>query len=212
MQNRSEWLDYRKQGIGGSDSAAILGLNPYMSNVQLWEIKTGRREQEDIGAKPYVKYGNDAEGPLRELFSLDFPKYKVSWKEWDAREHKEHSFLRGTLDGELLETETGRRGVLEIKTTSILQSMQYERWNNQVPQNYFVQILHYLLVTGFDFAVLKAQLKTVYGEDIRLNVRHYFFEREKLKKDLEILEKKVVDFWQNNVLKDIKPNLILPNI
>ena len=51
---RTEWLQERKKGIGGSDAAAILGLNPYMSNVDLWEIKTGRKEQEDISEKEIV--------------------------------------------------------------------------------------------------------------------------------------------------------------
>ena len=30
------WLEFRTQGIGGSDAAAILGLNPYKTNVQVW--------------------------------------------------------------------------------------------------------------------------------------------------------------------------------
>ena len=52
---REQWLQERKKGIGGSDAAAVLGLNPYMTNVDLWKIKTGRKEQEDISEKPFVK-------------------------------------------------------------------------------------------------------------------------------------------------------------
>ncbi|HMY01400.1 MAG TPA: YqaJ viral recombinase family protein, partial [Agitococcus sp.] len=40
--SRSEWLAVRKQGIGGSDAAAAVGLNPYQSQLELWMIKTGR--------------------------------------------------------------------------------------------------------------------------------------------------------------------------
>ncbi len=36
------WLEVRKQGIGSSDAAAACGLNPYMSMLELWMIKTGR--------------------------------------------------------------------------------------------------------------------------------------------------------------------------
>lgn len=71
---RTEWLQERKKGIGGSDAAAILGLNPYMSNVDLWEIKTGRKEQEDISEKECVKFGVAAEDHLRTLFALDYPR------------------------------------------------------------------------------------------------------------------------------------------
>ena len=40
--NRQQWLDVRKQGIGSSDAAAAVGLNPYQSQLELWMIKTGR--------------------------------------------------------------------------------------------------------------------------------------------------------------------------
>ena len=45
---REEWLEARKNGIGGSDAATILGLNPYKTTIELWEEKTGKREAEDI--------------------------------------------------------------------------------------------------------------------------------------------------------------------
>lgn len=40
--SREDWLEVRKSGIGGSDAAAAVGLNPYMSPLELWLIKTGR--------------------------------------------------------------------------------------------------------------------------------------------------------------------------
>lgn len=51
-----EWLEERKKGIGGSDAATILGLNPYKSNIDLWAEKTGKKEPPNISDKPYVKY------------------------------------------------------------------------------------------------------------------------------------------------------------
>ena len=45
--SRSEWLAVRKQGIGGSDAAAAVGLNPYQSQLELWMIKTGRFTEND---------------------------------------------------------------------------------------------------------------------------------------------------------------------
>ena len=66
MKNRAEWLQKRTSYIGGSDAAAVIGRNPWMSNTELWEIKTGRRQQTDISDKPYVKYGIAAEDHIRE--------------------------------------------------------------------------------------------------------------------------------------------------
>ncbi len=40
--SRESWLNVRKQGIGSSDAAAAVGLNPYQSQLELWMIKTGR--------------------------------------------------------------------------------------------------------------------------------------------------------------------------
>jgi hypothetical protein len=40
--SREDWLAIRKQGIGASDAAAAVGLNPYQSPLELWMIKTGR--------------------------------------------------------------------------------------------------------------------------------------------------------------------------
>ena len=45
---REDWLEERKKGIGGSDAATILGLNPYKTSIDLWEEKTGRKDAEDI--------------------------------------------------------------------------------------------------------------------------------------------------------------------
>ena len=40
--NREQWLEVRKGGIGSSDAAAAVGLNPYKSQLELWMEKTDR--------------------------------------------------------------------------------------------------------------------------------------------------------------------------
>ncbi len=208
---RDRWLELRKLGIGASDASAVVGCNPYKTNVELWQEKTGRREAPDISDKPYVKYGLDAEGPLRKLFALDYPQYRVGYNRFDMHFNKDYPFIFATLDGRLTEITTKRRGVLEIKTTEILKSMQYESWREQIPENYYIQIIHQLLVTGWDFAVLKAQLKTVYDGEVRLNTKHYFIERSEVRDDIDFLLPKEIEFWRC-VQDDIRPDLILPPI
>lgn len=211
--SRIEWLEKRKSGITGTGASAIVGKNPYKSNIDYWEEKTGRRVEPDISDKDFVQYGQRAEEHLIDLFALDFPKYEVTHKDFDLRVHPEYPFLIGSLDGELTEKETGRKGILEIKTTNILQSRQYEKWNDMIPENYLYQTLHYLLVTGYDFVVLKAQLKRVYdGNDVRLDTRHYYFERKDVEVLLADLLEKELHFWNEYVLKDVRPPLILPEL
>ena len=71
LNSREEWLDERKKSIGGSDAAACIGMNPWKTNVQLWEEKTGRIEPEDISDKEEVKYGIRMEPVVREIASAD---------------------------------------------------------------------------------------------------------------------------------------------
>lgn len=46
--SEKEWLEARVSGLGASEASAVLGLNPYMSNVDLWRIKTGRKKAANI--------------------------------------------------------------------------------------------------------------------------------------------------------------------
>lgn len=210
LRDRAEWLEARKNRIGGSDAACIVGMNPYRTNVELWEIKTGQVEAEDISDKPYVKYGSEAEKHLRELFALDFPQYKVSYVEDNMWLNDKHPYAHASLDG-WLEDENGRKGILEIKTTNILQSMQKEKWNHRIPDSYYLQVLHYLMVTEFDFAILKAQLKYDYDGDIMLTTKHYKIEREEVQEDIEYLQKAEKDFY-SAIKEKRRPSLVLPAI
>jgi len=209
---RRGWLEARNGWIGGSDASAILGLNPYKTNIEVWQEKTGRTIPEDIGHKPYVQYGIQAEQYLTALFALDYPQYQVTPNtDYKVIVHPKHRFIAGTLDAELVELATERKGVLEIKTTEILNSMHREKWNDKIPDNYYIQVLHYLLATGWDFAILKAQLKTVYDGEVRLNDRHYTIERAEVQGDLDYLLTKEIEFWEY-VKKGRKPPLCLPPI
>lgn len=208
--SREEWLQARNNRIGGSDAAAIIGLNPYMSNVKLWEIKTCRRQQEDISQKSYVKYGTKAEKYLRELFKLDHPEYLVLYQENNMFFNDAYPWAHASLDG-WLGSENGFRGIWECKTTNILNGQQKEKWENRIPDNYYCQILHYFMVTEFKFAVLKAQLKYDYGDDVMCITKEYRIERTEVEQDIRYLAEKEKEFWEC-VKEDRKPALILPRI
>lgn len=210
FKSRSQWLDARKNHIGGSDASACVGMNPYKDNVQLWEEKMGLVLPEDISDRDYVKYGTDAEMHLRALFSMDYPQYQVFYEENNMFLNSEYPWMHASLDGELID-EDGRHGILEIKTTNILQSMQKEKWNQRIPDNYYIQVLHYLAVTECEFAVLKAQLKSEWAGELRITTKHYFIERKEVEKDIEYLIRAEKRFW-DCVVSGHRPDLILPAI
>ena len=108
---REEWLKGRGHTIGGSDASAIVGMNPYKSNEMLWLEKTGQVVPEDISDKPYVKYGQEAEPLLRELFKLDYPQYEVFYEENNLFLNDQYPWGHYSADGWLVEKETGRKAI-----------------------------------------------------------------------------------------------------
>lgn len=208
-ESRAKWLKGRMDGIGGSDSSAVIGRNPWKTNVQLYRQKIGLEKVPDISNKEAVKYGHSAEESLRWLFKLDHPELRVNYLSNVILQSKNHSFLLYSPDGLLEEIDTGRRGILEIKTTTILQSMQKEKWRETIPENYLYQVLHGLIVTGFDFVILRAQLK--YSTDY-IQIREYTIEKDLFLDDMEAQKEMLIDFWENNILLKTEPALKLPDL
>ena len=210
LANHDEWLKHRTK-IGGSDASAILGKNPYKTNVELWKDKVFHLMPEDISDKPYVKYGTEAEKYLRELFKMDYPQYEMFYEENNMWTNDTYPFAHASLDG-WLKDEAGRMGVWECKTTNILQSRQKEKWDHRLPENYYIQILHYLMVTEFEFVELKAQLKSVFSDGtVYLQTRHYHIERSDVEADIEYLADEERKFW--TCVENMKaPPLVLPEI
>ncbi len=210
LKDREEWLANRMNGLGGSEISAVVGCNPYMSNVELYNLKTGQVAPKDISNEPYVLYGTNAEIHLRELFKLDYPQYKVKYVENNSFKNDKFPWAQASLDGWLID-EKGRLGILEIKTTNILQSMQKEKWNNQIPMNYYCQVCFYMAVLEADFAILKGQLKTEFDGEVYLQTKHYKIERAEVQEDIDYLMNKGSEFWEYVKARKMPP-LILPEI
>ena len=204
--NSPEWLAFRRTGIGGSDAAAIIGKSHFKSNVDVWEEKKGLREPDDISDKEQVKYGKAVEDLLLQMFALDNPEYEVTS---NKKIVYRRGFMFASLDGELVERATGELGIYEGKTAEIHKKIELEKWNKRVPDYYYVQILHYLIVTGRSFVVLKVQLKLLYTEEKTTMTKQYRFNRKDLLNDLAYLYRKEAAFW-DSVIAGAKPPRILP--
>ena len=206
-ESRGDWLKQRSSRIGGSDAAAVLGKSPWKTNQRLWEEKTGRVEPEDIGNKPYVQYGHDAEPHIRALYALDHPDEEVGYIEDNLFLSASRPWAHASLDGWIKDAD-GRIGVLEIKTTTVLSSMSSEHWRERIPDTYYCQVLHYLMVTGWSFAELRAHLKYSDGYTA---VRTYHIERADVEGDIRYLSDREQEF-DRCIREDRRPDLILPEI
>lgn len=201
--SKEQWHDIRRTHIGGSDVSIIMGENPFNSDIQnLWRIKTGRIEPEDISNNPAVKRGVDSENLLIEHFKINNPDYIVSKLE-KTLESIEYPFMSANLDGVL--EYNGKKGVLEIKTASCQKYDDYvKNWKNDIPIHYYLQIQHYLKVTGWEYAILYADIKLGFTQN-KHEIRQYFIKRDE--PDIEKMME--AEIWFNSlIINDIEPPYI----
>lgn len=222
-ENRAEWLRNRLKGVGGSDCSAIVGFNPYKTNVELWKEKISDKYNE-IPDNKAMKYGRNTEDAIRTIFQADYDGvFKVSHFENELLISHENEGLRASLDGEIdvlkdveimsyfknwgknpdiktpqpKKIKKGMKGVLEIKTTELMSSIKKEQWNNQVPMNYYCQVLHYLIVTNYDFAILRALINTSDENDVKTShTRTYVFLRDEEIESINFLKQKELEFLE----------------
>lgn len=193
--SRDEWVKSFGNRLGASEIGIVCGVASYKTPSQLWQEKTGRKKPDDLSDNELVSYGTAAEEHLRALFALKHRnKYTVEYHPLRVYHSEEHPFLTATLDGELTEIETGRRGIYECKTCLIQSRADYEEWNNRVPDKYYCQLCQQLYVTDFDFAILNAELRHTDGS---AEIKEYSVEREEAENDIQYVVEQGVNFWKN---------------
>jgi putative phage-type endonuclease len=152
--SRDEWLEVRKTGIGSSDAAAAVGLNPYKSQLELWMEKTGRGR-----ALPQPDPNDDTSpmfwGTLLESFVAAHYTKKTGNRIRKVNallQHPEHAWMLANLDREVMGVADVQ--ILECKTAGMNGA---KLWRDGVPEYVQLQVHHQLAVTGkqaADVAVL----------------------------------------------------------
>lgn len=193
VKDQSHWHALRGKGLGGSDAGIVMNVSNYKTPYQLWEEKTGAVKKEFI-TNEAIEKGNALEPLMFEMFKVYYSKeYEVIDTKNISLSSKQFQFLRANLDGALIERETNKKGILEIKSTTIQNAAMFRYWNDDVPILYFFQCLHYLNVTGFDFVVVYAILDIPWAN--RQETRVIKMYREDLEADIELLVKTELWFW-----------------
>jgi len=186
----NEWLEARRKGLGGSDAGAILGLNKWSTPLDVYLDKVGQAEPiedndamywgrtlEDIVATEYTRRTGNKTRRINKIL-----------------QHKDHNFILANLDRDLISS----KGILECKT-----AFRPDGWGadgtDEVPESYLAQVMHYMAVTGAEFADLAVLIG---GRDFRI----YTIKRDD---DLinEIVKREVV-FWHEHVLAEVAPDPI----
>lgn len=192
-ETREQWLAGRKVGLGASEAAAAIGQSPWQTPLELWKLKTGQMPPKDLSGNPAVMQGVMWEPILRDLFIATHPEYTVEHYPYDILFQRERPWMFATLDGELCDDEKGMHGILEIKTATPNGKIGWEKWSGgNLPDNYYIQTLHQLLATGFDFVRLFACLFSLDGS---YTIKTYEIERQDVEEDLAWLLNEETTFW-----------------
>lgn len=141
-----EWLEFRKSGIGGSDASVVCGINRYKSPVELWMEKTGRQPPQEAGESAY--WGTQLERIVREEF-IKRTGIEVKLAKC-ILQSEEFPFMQANLDGVCHDPNYGDC-IFEAKTAS---AFKLGEWENSIPDEYMLQIQHYMAVTGFKAAYI----------------------------------------------------------
>lgn len=136
-----EWLDWRKKGIGGSDVSVVCGINQYQSPVELWMEKTNQLPHQEAGEAAY--WGTQLEALVRSEFTKRTGIEITLVKQ--LLQSEEHPFMLANLDG-VCEHPIYGSCIFEAKTASAYKSGD---WNDKIPDEYMLQIQHYMAVTGY---------------------------------------------------------------
>ncbi len=184
-------LENRKNGIGASEAGIVLGLNQYVSPYQLWMIKTGRSQPENLDNVPQVMWGSIHEEPIARHYAK-VKNCKVR-RVTNTLFHKKYPFILCHLDRKI-ENESK---ILECKFAMYAKDNWGPDGSDQVPMSYIIQVQHQLAVTGYEEADLAVLIS---GWDFRI---YHFKRNDKL---IAKIEEEIVKFW-NCVETDTPPPL-----
>lgn len=200
MNAREEWLNARRSGIGGSDVAAILGLSPWRTPVDVYLDKTGQAEHtpeneamhwgtvlEDVVARHYA----EANGRKVQRINKIIRHPERDWMLANIDRAIVAPGSRARFDAGVLR---GADGLLEVKTTSAYKA---EDWRgDDLPLYYTAQVIWYMAITGMPWS------------DVAVLIGGNHYQQRRVEFDsavaTEIIER-CEAFWRGNVLAGIAP-------
>ena len=154
-EERAAWLEERKKHLGGSEVAAVLGLNPWKTAMDVWLEKTGRKEPDPPNAA--MNRGIYLEDVAARIYA---EKTGRQLRAQPLRVHPEHNWLscsidrqifKGTGEGDYL---TEKTGLLELKCPGI---HVYSKLKAKgISDAYSLQLIHNMGVWGYAWSAFGA--------------------------------------------------------
>jgi putative phage-type endonuclease len=205
MSERSDWLEWRRGGLGGSDIAAVMGLSPWGSPWSVWVDKAGLTPLDDENAADHLEFGRRVEPVLAQWFHDRTGLYVAGEQTWCS--NPAEPWMRCTVDGFVFEADlyTERESVptiddalavVEFKTTTD----PPKAWEHGIaPAHYATQATWASIVTGLP-VVWFGVLHMAFGHP---QFRTYEFAIDD--EDRELVQKRARAFWFDHVLTGTPP-------
>lgn len=186
--DRETWLKCRSQGLGGTDVAALCGLNPHKAPIDVYNGKRGLIGEDTQNAA--MTWGLREEPIIAEHYA---DLHGVKLVEPGFMVHPSHSWIVGTPDRLIDKTKKG----LEIKTAnSRVAHLWGDDGTDEVPDAYLIQCEWYMILTGYP----------VWDLAVKIDSADY---REYTIPENPALQKRLIeiagDFWYNNILAGVPP-------
>ena len=181
-----EWHKDRQKFIGGSDVGAVLGVNPYLSALELYNQK--------VAEIPVIEEDNDATlwGKLLEpaiISGFEIKEGKRVYRRKKSYQHKEYPFMSSQIDAVCYETGE----IVEAKSVS---GWVKKNWQDEIPLSYYCQLQYQFLCSGKEKGFIALLVDGRQFDAIT------FYRDDEF---IEGLEEKVKEFWYENVQKRVPP-------
>lgn len=147
-RSRTGWLAARKNGLGASDTAAVLGVDPWKTPLDVYLDKISP-DSRDESVSEAAEWGSVIEAVVARQVAKRHPDLGKLTPTPGLCAHPEHPWLLATPDRLLIDRDTGTEALLEIKTTD---SRNKPQWADAPPDRVQVQVQQQLAVTGLQVA------------------------------------------------------------
>ena len=198
------WRQARKNSIGASDAAAVMGISPWKTEAQLWDEKANGKTL-DFNNADTVR-GHRSENHILELYGIETGR-KIFSGERIMLLSKRNRFMSCTLDG-IDFTDEDNPIIIEVKSVKF----SHGEWSDEkIPDYYFTQLLHQLAVTGWNEAILLVRFTRNEGWE-SASERMYHVKREDVQDQIDKLVRKEDKFWNEYVVNKRRPPCRMPTL
>lgn len=178
--SHGQWLEYRREGIGGSDASIIAGLNQFGSEMELWLDKIGRGVEKPVTEA--MRLGTELEDYVARRWMEETGK-KVE-RRHAIYGNTDYPFALANIDRKV----KGENAGLECKTTNPFSRYDFEE--GEIAPYYYVQCVHYMAVMGFD---------RMYLAVLVLGKGFYTFVIERDEDELKRLMAAEKEWWEKHI-------------